>query len=1319
MRDSNFCFCSLFRSGLALVTVCLTVPSAVAGNWATLQNDAPGGVELMLLLSDGTVMAQQAGPDGSGWYRLTPDIHGSYINGTWSTLTSMSFTRQFYASAVLQDGRVFVAGGEYGTGGSTAEIYDPTSNDWTTIPVPTNVLCTSCFDRTFSDAGCIVLSNGNVLIAPVSLEPSGPTVIYYPASNTFSNGPAPFGNQNEATWVKLPDDSILTIDASSNPTVLNSSERFIPSLNNGQGGWIHDKQLPVPMYNSAGETGAGLLLPDGRVFFIGGNGQTAYYTPSGNTSQGSWTIGTNLVSPGEGWDEPAAMMVNGKVLYQTVLGPAQDPQPRGFYEMDPNINYPLGSITETPEWGDNSGTSHIMLDLPDGKVLVSYGSSTVRVYIPDGPPIPAGKPTVANITLNPDGSFHLTGTQLNGLSQGSSFGDDAQMDSNYPLVRLTADSGEITYARTFNWSSTSVQTKDRVVSTEFTLPPVIFGTGGIQLQVVVNGIASDPIAFPLVMPLSTLTFSNTDSVGDRFYEILPGDTTLVDDGSPSGYMLRGDGGTLQLLDSATGGTAVIRVDGGRGNGGLPGHLVFHDYSTAGAAGILDHAGALGPNFKNTYPNPVDGYSGETHFYDHSTAGTAIINNEGESHTGSSNGEAGGYTTFAGNASADHAICVNQGASIINGLGGRIDFSVNSTADHGTITNLNSGSNWQYSQGRTAFFDASTAGQSLLVNVGATDNNFAGTGGTTEFHGNASASNATIINLGPNGASYPLPGKTQFFDNATAGTATFTNKAGNGSGGTVEFYGHSTAAAAQFLNDGISAVASSGGTIFFKEDSTAGQASFHTFGTYGGYITFLDQASADHGTFLIDPGMNNARIVFYGSSTASNANFEIGGDGYLQFFETSSAGNSTILLRGNANGPSTGGFQGGTAANATITVMGSESPDTYAGSLYFIAPGNAGNANITINGANVTTFGASGGAAVFDYGASGGTAQFFLNGGSNGGAGAQLTFGRGGTADQATIVVNTGAKLDVSANGNYGGTSVGSLAGAGGVYLGFAALSVGGLNTDTIFSGVISDLGLPGSYGTLTKIGSGMFSLSGSNLFKGLTTVAAGTLAVNGSLPGDVQVNMGATLKGSGLIGGTVTVAPGGTVAPGNSPGTLTIGSNFIQTAQGVLEMEVAGPYPTNRDLLVVNGNANLGGTLVLIFSGYAPSANETFPVLQAAGTFAENNLKIVVIGVKPGLQLSHQFINSKLILTAASAGQLTTATDPMQVFGPSFTAQSGFVYSVFGLAGLTYEFDTSTDLKTWTQLSQYPGANAIIEFRQIPSATDAYRFYRLLQKGGP
>ena len=63
-------------------------------------------------------------------------------------------------------------------------------------------------------------------------------------------------------------------------------------------------------------------------------------------------------------------------------------------------------------------------------------------------------------------------------------------------------------------------------------------------------------------------------------------------------------------------------------------------------------------------------------------------------------------------------------------------------------------------------------------------------------------------------------------------------------------------------------------------------------------------------------------------------------------------------------------------------------------------------------------------------------------------------------------------------------------------------SVGNDNTSTTFSGLLS------GGGSLAKVGSGTWTVSGSNAFSGSTTLAFGLLQVNGSLVGPVTVNSG-------------------------------------------------------------------------------------------------------------------------------------------------------------------------------------------------------------------
>ncbi|UQS88740.1 autotransporter-associated beta strand repeat-containing protein [Pseudomonas chlororaphis subsp. piscium] len=118
-------------------------------------------------------------------------------------------------------------------------------------------------------------------------------------------------------------------------------------------------------------------------------------------------------------------------------------------------------------------------------------------------------------------------------------------------------------------------------------------------------------------------------------------------------------------------------------------------------------------------------------------------------------------------------------------------------------------------------------------------------------------------------------------------------------------------------------------------------------------------------------------------------------------------------------------------------------------------------------------------------------------------------------------------------------------------------------------------------GSLTKLGSGRLNLTGDgSALTGLTTIRAGTLAVNGSLGGDVSVDATGTLAGAGKIGGNVLVK--GTLSPGNSPGTLNIGGDLAlaQTATTVFELGNAGAIGgSGNDWVKVGGNLTLGGAL--------------------------------------------------------------------------------------------------------------------------------------------
>lgn len=479
----------------------MAAPATNAAGWIKLQNQALNAIGPMRLLSDGTVMAQEVANNTNGdspvWERLIPDGTGGYTNGIWTnTISPMHYSRKFFASQILQNGNIFVAGAEYSTngGGTNGEVYNPFTDIWTVCPNTPGVVG-------FEDAISEILPDGNVLIGPKdpsSVAGFGGTMIWNTSAGNWEVGPPLYrgDDQNEASWVKLKDESILTIDPFGQ-----NSERYIPSLNS----WQNDGNVPVELYDPVGsELGPAFLLPNGNAIFIGSTPYFALYSASGTTNAGNWFTSSSLPNGLGAPDAPAAMMKNGKILCALsptpfVVGTNNHtfPTPTYFYEYD----YSSGSVGSfTPVLAPNGTSSNNtptwqcnMLDLPDGTVLFSDEDSVLYVYVPGGSSLSAGKPAINSISWTGNNTVTLTGTLFNGISEGAAYGDDAQMNSNFPLVEFISG-GTVYFGQTFNWSSTGVMTGSQIVSTECTVP-IFLPPGPCTVEVIANGIASNPFNF--------------------------------------------------------------------------------------------------------------------------------------------------------------------------------------------------------------------------------------------------------------------------------------------------------------------------------------------------------------------------------------------------------------------------------------------------------------------------------------------------------------------------------------------------------------------------------------------------------------------------------------------------------------------------------------------------------------------------------------------------------------------------------------------------------------------------------------------------------
>ena len=274
------------------------------------------------------------------------------------------------------------------------------------------------------------------------------------------------------------------------------------------------------------------------------------------------------------------------------------------------------------------------------------------------------------------------------------------------------------------------------------------------------------------------------------------------------------------------------------------------------------------------------------------------------------------------------------------------------------------------------------------------------------------------------------------------------------------------------------------------------------GPFPSFLFFLQGAGIINNSGVAQTINNSSLLQFFGNSTAGNAT--INNSGILSFVQNSTAGNATI------NNSLISVFLGNsTAGNATINNFFN---------LTFDENSTAGNATINNNGQGAfTQFSASStaGSATITNSGNNSFTEFIL--GSSGG-------------NAALINANPTAFITI-AELNSAGTTVGSIAGNGTIFLGSKNLTVGGNQQSTLFSGVISDGESPGrpgagpfTGGSLTKVGNGTLTLTGLNTYTGGTNLNGGILAVNSDRNlgiGPLSFN-GGTLEALGSGGGIIS-----------------------------------------------------------------------------------------------------------------------------------------------------------------------------------------------------
>lgn len=489
---------------------------------------AAGPAQIQLLM-DGTVLANDS---GAIWHRLIPDPIKGYAGGRWVPAASTNYARTFYAAGLLSNGQYFVGGGEYlddlngneikSPNRNKCEIYDPSANyptgQWRSV---------RDFPGDLADGIVTPTTDGTLLVAGIGdatlrrFDPANAAAPWSPVATL----PAPFTTFNEGSLTRLQNDgNFLYQNGGSEYVPGNPAHwlaRVVPAFN--PYGTVY---CPVPgvanaAYPCSSEGGAALTLYDGRVFVAGATGYNAVYDPTNKTIANVATTPTariglqlytqqadpnhpdpndpkhfvytntnKLVSAGPRMDENGQVVMPTGNILATVTG--WDFSNNKFYELKTSGTL---SFVDVSAGGPTSCSGNVLqTPLPDGSVMVACSAkSTIFAYRPAGSQLTKyGQPTIQSIAGPVNGSFTLTGTTLNGLTNGANRDDEGQNYTSFPVVSLAyLFSGQKTlrYATVTQLSTTSIA--PGVASTiNFTIPDDVPREVPLTVSVSASGLAS-------------------------------------------------------------------------------------------------------------------------------------------------------------------------------------------------------------------------------------------------------------------------------------------------------------------------------------------------------------------------------------------------------------------------------------------------------------------------------------------------------------------------------------------------------------------------------------------------------------------------------------------------------------------------------------------------------------------------------------------------------------------------------------------------------------------------------------------------------------
>ena len=319
---------------------------------------------VVLLMPDGKVMVV-GGRSSSATQQRVPRLKSAELydpaTEEWTYLAEMINTlsaagRESPAGSVLQDGRVFITGGQNSSNDplKTSELYDLKTDTWTKGPKPLSWI--QRHTHTLLDDGRVIIIGGTDDLSQLKK-----TAFFDPATDTITKLAEMATGRSNHTATLLLDGRILVTGGGKRELsdATDTAELYDPEA---------DTWSSAGRMNEARLSHTAHLLPDGKVLVTGSKGKLAtseVYDPETN----SWSTTCPMMIGRS--DHSGSLLTDGRVLVSGGEGNIDsteiyDPW-TGEWSPGPKLNV--------------SRNRHMQITLQDGSVLITGGQGPEKMSV--------------------------------------------------------------------------------------------------------------------------------------------------------------------------------------------------------------------------------------------------------------------------------------------------------------------------------------------------------------------------------------------------------------------------------------------------------------------------------------------------------------------------------------------------------------------------------------------------------------------------------------------------------------------------------------------------------------------------------------------------------------------------------------------------------------------------------------------------------------------------------------------------------------------------------------------------------------------------